>query len=95
VLMAALLSPLVVYAGRPVVPFAALYGIAAGIALGLGLAGRRLHGALLQDALGGRGATARALLACGMALLLVLLVLLGAVIALLLLFRSVAPKVPV
>lgn len=93
--MAALLSPLVLYAGRPVVPFVALWAIAGGIALGLALAGRRLHHAILADALDRRHATSRALVALGMSLLLLLLVLLGAVVALLALFRGAAPRLPV
>jgi hypothetical protein len=83
-----LLSPLALYAGRPVMPLAALYGVAAGIALALALAGRRLHEALLQDALRGKGATGRALVAVGMMLLVLALILLGAIVAILMLFRT-------
>lgn len=93
-LMAVLLSPLVVYVGRPVVPFAALYAVAAGIALGLGLAGRRLHGAMLSDALDRRNSTSRALLTVAVTLGLLFLVLLAAVVALLALFRGAGPVLP-
>lgn len=86
--MLVLLSPLVIYLRRPVVPLAALFGIAGGIALGLALAGRRLHEAMLSDALSGRPGPARAVLAVGMMLLLLLLVLLGAVVALVMLLRG-------
>ena len=85
---AALLAPLAFYAGRPVVPLVALYGVAAGIALALALSGRRLHAALLQDALRGDGGIGRALIAVGTMLLVLILILLGAVVAILLLFRS-------
>lgn len=84
----ALMSPLVIYAGRPAMPLAALVAIAAGIAGALALAGRQLHGVLLADGLAGRKSTAKLLIAAGMTLLVVLLVLLGAVVALLLLFRG-------
>ena len=94
-LMAALLSPLATYARRPSVPLAALFGIAAGIALGLGLAGRRLHQAMLHDALDRRDSASRAIAAVAMTLVLLLLVLLAAVIALLVLFRRAAPDLPV
>jgi hypothetical protein len=82
------LSPLAIYAGRPVMPLVALYGVAAGIALALALAGRRLHAALLSDALRESGGTGRALVAVGMMLLVLFLILLGAVVAILLLFRT-------
>ncbi len=86
--VAALLSPLVIYAGKPEMPLAALYGVAAGIALALALAGRRLHAAMLGDALRESGGTGRALMAIAMMLLVLLLILLGAIVALLLLFRT-------
>lgn len=88
VLAAALVAPLALYAGRSVMPLAALYGVAAGIALALALAGRRLHAALLRDALRGSGGTGRALVAVAMMLLVLVLILLGAVVAILLLLRS-------
>lgn len=84
----ALLSPLVLYAGRGTMPLAALFAVAAGIALAIALVGRQLHAVLLSDALSGRTSTARAVLAAGMMLLVVLLVLLGVVVALLLLFHG-------
>jgi hypothetical protein len=88
VLAALLAAPLALYAGRPVMPLAGLYGVAGGIALALALAGRRLHAALLRDALRGGGGTGHALVAVAMMLLVLVLVLLGAVVAILLLFRS-------
>jgi hypothetical protein len=92
---AALVAPLALYAGRPVVPFAVLYGVAFGIALALALAGRRLHAALLHDALrGSGGGTGRALVAVGMMMLVLVLVLLGAVVTILLLFRTGPGAVP-
>lgn len=84
----ALVSPLLLYAGRASMPLAGLYAIAAGIALALGLAGRQLHAVLLSDALTGRKSVARMVFGAGMMLLVVLLVLLGVVVALLLLFRG-------
>jgi hypothetical protein len=90
-----LLSPLVIYIGAGEMPLAALFGIAGGIALGLALAGRRLHAALLRDALHGRDDRARFLMTVGMALLVLFLVLLGGVVALTLLLRSFSPRTPV
>jgi hypothetical protein len=84
----ALLSPLVVYAGRPSMPILALYGVAAGIATAIALAGRQLHDVLLSDALTRHQGVGKLVLAAGMMLLVVLLVLLGVVVALLLLFRK-------
>ena len=92
---AALVSPLVLYIGADEMPLVALFGIAGGIALGLALAGRRLHDALLHDALSGRGDRGRFLMTVGMALLVLFLVLLGGVVALMLLLRSFRPAVPV
>lgn len=76
-------------------PLAALFCVAAGIAFGLALTGRRLHASLLDDALSGRDGKGRFLMTFGFALLLLFLVLLGGVVALVLLFRSAAPTVPV
>jgi hypothetical protein len=90
-----LLSPLLIYYQKGVMPLAALFGIAGGIALGLALSGRRLHRSLLDDALSGREGKGRFLMTFGLALLLLFLVLLGGVVALVLLFRSAAPTVPV
>jgi len=91
----ALLSPLLLYYPAGVMPLPALFGIAAGIALGLALAGRRLHDSLLDDALSGRDGKGRFLMTVGMALLLLFLVLLGSVVALLLLLRQASPTLPV
>lgn len=76
-------------------PLAALFGIAAGIALGLGLVGRRLHDSLLSDALTGRQGKGRFLMTFGMALLLLFFVLLGCVVALIFVLRQAAPSLPV
>ena len=51
----ALLSPLLYYAPRGAVPMPGMVAVAAGIALSLMLAGRRLHDAMLSDALGRGG----------------------------------------
>jgi hypothetical protein len=91
----ALLSPLVIYIRAGEMPLVALFAIAAGIALGLALAGRRLHAALLQDALSGRDDRGRFLMTLGMSLLVLFLVLLGGVVALTLLLRGAAPQMPV
>ncbi len=88
--MLALLSPLLIYAPRKVMPIAALYAIAAGIALALALAGRRLHAALLEDALPGRGDASRFLMTAGTVVLATGLVTLGFAVALLLAFRGCA-----
>ncbi len=93
--MLALLSPLLIYYRAGVMPLAALFGIAGGIALGLALAGRRLHASLLDDALAGRAGKGRFLMTFGMALLLLFFVLLGSVVALVLLLRQGAPSLPV
>jgi hypothetical protein len=87
-LAVALLSPLVVYAGRPNMPIVALYGVAAGIAMAIALAGRQLHDVLLADGLTRHKGVGKLFLAAGMMLLVILLVLLGVVVALLLLFRK-------
>jgi len=76
-------------------PLPALFGVAGGIALGLALSGRRLHASLLDDALSRRDSKGRFLMTFGFALLLLFLVLLGGVVALVLLFRSAAPTLPV
>ena len=91
----ALLSPLVLYAGAGVMPLPALYAIAGGIALALGLIGTRLHAALLSDALSGREGAGRFLLVAGLSILAIFLVLLGAAIALLLILRGGSPNLPV
>jgi len=91
----ALLSPLLIYYSAGVMPLSALFGIAAGIALGLALTGRRLHRSLLDDALSGRDGKGRFLMTFGMALLLLFLVLLGSVVALLLILRQASPTLPV
>ena len=91
----ALISPLVVYSRAGVMPLAALFAIAAGIAVGLALVGRRLHDSLLNDALTGREGKGRFLMTFGLALLLLFLVLLGGVIALIFVIRSASPSLPV
>jgi len=72
-------------------PLAALFGIAAGIALGLALAGRRLHATLLADALRGREGKGRFLMTFGFALLMTFLVLVGAAVALAVVLRQAVP----
>src|SRR5262245_3481540 len=94
-LMIALVSPLVICYRSGVMPLVALFGIAAGIALGLALTGRRLHESLLDDALARRDGRGKFLMTFGFALLLLFLVLLGGVVSLLLLLRSAAPGLPV
>lgn len=79
----ALMSPLVVYAGSPVVPLAGVFAVAAGIFLGLVLSGRHLHAALVGETLGRRRGVAQSLLSMAMVLVFLLLVLLAAVLALL------------
>ena len=91
----ALLSPLVIFAGAGIMPLWALYGIAAGIAVALGLVGVRLHGALLSDALSRREGPGRFLLVAGLSILAIFLVLLGAAIALVLILRDGSPTLPV
>ena len=91
----ALLSPLVIYVGAGAMPLAALWAIAAGIALALALVGVRLHAALLADALSGREGAGRFLLVAGLSILAIFLVLLGAAIALLLILRGGSPTLPV
>jgi hypothetical protein len=76
-------------------PLPALFGIAGGIALSLALSGRRLHASLLDDAMSGREGKGRFLMTFGLALLVLFLVLLGGVVALVLLFRSSSPSLPV
>jgi hypothetical protein len=90
-----LLSPLLIYYQAGVMPLAALFGIAGGIAMGLALTGRRLHRSLLDDALAGRDGKGRFLMTFGMALLLLFFVLLGCVVALILVLRQASPSLPV
>lgn len=84
----ALLSPLLIYYRPGVMPLAALFGVAGGIALGLALAGRRLHGSLMDDALAGRDSKGRFLMTLGAALITLFLILLGGVVALVLVLRQ-------
>jgi hypothetical protein len=90
----ALISPLLIYYRAGTMPLAALFGIAAGIALGLALAGRRLHRSLLDDALSGRDGKGRFLMTFGMALLVAFFVLVGAAVALVLVLRQALPRPP-
>jgi hypothetical protein len=91
----ALLSPLLIYYRSGVMPLPALYGVAAGIALGLALVGRRLHRSLLDDALSRRDGKGRFLMTFGLALLLLFFVLLGCVVALIVVLRQASPGLPV
>jgi hypothetical protein len=70
-------------------PLAALYGVAGGIALALMLVGRRLYDVLLADALSARKARGSFFVTVGLMLLAVVLVLLGAAVALLYSLREV------
>ena len=90
-----MVSPLLIYYRSGVMPLAGLFAIAAGIAVGLGLVGLRLHVSLLNDALTGRDGKGRFLMTFGLALLLLFLVLLGGVVALILVLRSGSPGLPV
>jgi hypothetical protein len=90
-----LLSPLAIYYDSGVMPLPALFAVAAGIASGLALVGRRLHRSLLDDALAQRDGKGRFLLTFGMALLLLFFVLLGCVVALILILRQASPSLPV
>lgn len=94
-LVLALISPLLIYYADGSMPLEALFAIAAGIALGLALSGRRLHASLLDDALAGREGKGRFLMTFGMALLVLFLTLLGAAIAVALMLRRGAPSLPV
>jgi hypothetical protein len=82
----ALLSPLLLYAPRGSVPMAGMVAIAAGIALSLILAGRRLHAAMLADALG-RGGRRNAVTVVALMLAVVLLVFFAIVVCVWLLLR--------
>ncbi|HEX5045029.1 MAG TPA: hypothetical protein VFV75_19200 [Candidatus Polarisedimenticolaceae bacterium] len=74
----ALLSPLVFYAPRGAVPLPGMVAVASGIALSLMLAGRRLHDAMLADALGRRGR--RTAVAVVLSMAAVLLIVLFAIV---------------
>ena len=91
----ALLSPLLIYYRSPLMPLPALFAVAAGIACGLALVGRRLHASLMDDALARRDSKGRFLMTFGLALLLLFLVLLGGVVALILMLRQASPGLPV
>jgi hypothetical protein len=82
----ALLSPLLLYAPQGTVPMAGMVSIAAGIALALMLAGRRLHAAMLQDALG-RGGRRNAVVVVVSMLAVVLIVFFAMVLCVWLLLR--------
>lgn len=88
-----LLSPLLLYARAGRMPLAALYAVAFGIAILIGLAGRRLHGWLLADALSNRSRPGRLVLLAVTTLLGVGLVVLGLAVAVALAFRSCVPAV--
>ena len=78
----ALLSPLVVFAKSEGMPLWCLFAIAAGIAISLALAGRRLHDAFLSDVLRRRQSVGRWLLAIALVLVGLFVVLVGVVMAL-------------
>ena len=82
-----MLSPLVLYARQPVMPLAALWGVAGGIALALMLTGRRLHAAILADALGRRKGAGGAWAIVGLMAAVAFLAFFAIVICLLLLLR--------
>ena len=82
----ALLAPLILYAPRGYVPMAGMVSVAAGIALALMLAGRRLHAAMLSDALG-RGGRRNAVAVVVSMLAVVLIVFFAIVFCVWLLFR--------
>ena len=86
VIAVALLSPLILYARSGVVPMTGMVAIAAGIALSLMLAGRRLHDAMLSDALG-RGGRRGAVAVVASMLAVVLLVFFAIVVCVWLLLR--------
>ena len=71
-------------------PFVALWGVAAGIALALMLAGRRLHAAILADALGRRKGAGSAWAIVGLMAAVAFLAFFAIVICVLLLLRRAA-----
>lgn len=83
----ALLSPLVLYAGTGSMPLLALVGVAGGIALSLGVVGRRLHRLLLADALR-RGGREQAVLALGLMLVVTVLAFFAIGVCVLLVLRT-------
>ena len=92
-LAVALLSPLVLYAPSGAVPMGGMVAIASGIALSLMLAGRRLHDAMLSDALG-RGGRRGAVAVVVSLLAVVLIVFFAIVVCIWLLLRRQAGGLP-
>jgi hypothetical protein len=76
-------------------PLVALFGVAAGILLSLILVGRRLYDVMMADGLSGRGASGSFLLTVGLMLLAVMLVLLGAAVAVLFSLRGGVGRPPI
>jgi len=76
-----LLTPLIFYARSGWMPLLGLYGVAAGILLSLMLAGRRLYDVMMAEGLSARRQTGSVLLTMGFVLLAILLVVLGAAVA--------------
>jgi hypothetical protein len=89
-----MLSPLVFYARRGWMPLVALFGVAAGILLSLILVGRRLYDVMMADGLSGRQGTGSFLLTVGLMLVAVMLVLLGAAVAILFSLREGVTRPP-
>lgn len=89
----ALLSPMVIYAGRDV-PIPALFGVAAGIAIALMLTGRRLYDVLIEEGLRRRQGILRWVWAVGVLLVGISVILLAAVFVLAVAVRGRAPDVP-
>jgi hypothetical protein len=89
-----LLSPLLIYAKSGWMPLAALYGVAGGIALALMLVGRRLYDVLIADALSGRQGSGSFLVTVGLILVTIVLVVLGAAVALVYSLRETVKPSP-
>jgi hypothetical protein len=91
----ALLTPLVFYARSGWMPLVALFGVAAGILVALMLVGRRLYDVMMADGLSGRRSSGSFLLTVGLMLLAVMLVLLGAAVAVLFSLREGVSRPPI